>query len=48
MRMTDLEKLSEKVLAQEYLNLDELMFIYEKMPLPYLMYIADNIRRQKH
>jgi cyclic dehypoxanthinyl futalosine synthase len=48
MKMTDLEKLAERVLAQEYLNLDELILIYEKMPLPHLMYIADSIRQQKH
>jgi cyclic dehypoxanthinyl futalosine synthase len=46
--MTDLKKLLGKALAQEYLNLDELMLMYEKMPLPHLMYIADNIRQQKH
>jgi cyclic dehypoxanthinyl futalosine synthase len=47
-RMFDLEKLSEKALALEYLDLNELMLLYDKMPLPYLMYIADSIRRQKH
>ncbi|MDR0758402.1 MAG: radical SAM protein [Tannerella sp.] len=46
--MRDLEKLSEKALKQEYLSRDELILIYEKMPLPHLMYIADSIRRQKH
>ncbi|MDR1595042.1 MAG: radical SAM protein [Prevotellaceae bacterium] len=46
--MFDLEKLSEKALALEYLDLNELMLLYDKMPLPYLMYIADSIRRQKH
>jgi cyclic dehypoxanthinyl futalosine synthase len=48
MKMTDLERLLERALVQEYLNLDELILMYEKMPLPYLMYIADSIRRQKH
>jgi cyclic dehypoxanthinyl futalosine synthase len=46
--MTDLEKLSARALAQEHLSCDELVLMYEKMPLPYLMYIADTIRRQKH
>jgi cyclic dehypoxanthinyl futalosine synthase len=46
--MLDLKKLQEKALALEYLDSDELMLLYEKMPLPYLMYIADDIRRQKH
>jgi cyclic dehypoxanthinyl futalosine synthase len=46
--MTDLEKLSERALAQEYFSADELVLMYEKMPLPHLMYIADSIRRQKH
>jgi cyclic dehypoxanthinyl futalosine synthase len=44
----DLKKLSEKALAQKYLDQDELMAMYEQMPLPHLMYIADSIRRQKH
>jgi cyclic dehypoxanthinyl futalosine synthase len=48
MKMLDLEKLQEKALALEHLDLDELILLYEKMPLPYLMYIADSIRRQKH
>jgi cyclic dehypoxanthinyl futalosine synthase len=48
MRMLDLERLSERALAHEYLRLDELILMYEKMPLPHLMYIADEIRRQKH
>ncbi|MDR0385444.1 MAG: radical SAM protein [Prevotellaceae bacterium] len=43
-----MEKLQEKALRQEYLDLDELTLMYERMPLPYLMYIADSIRRQKH
>jgi cyclic dehypoxanthinyl futalosine synthase len=46
--MLDLKKLQEKALAQEYLDSDELVLLYEKTPLPHLMYIADNIRRQKH
>jgi cyclic dehypoxanthinyl futalosine synthase len=46
--MMNLEKLSERVLAQEYLSFDELALIYEKMPLSDLMYLADRIRRQKH
>lgn len=43
-----MERISEKALAQEYLDSDELMLIYEKMPLSHLMFIADNIRQQKH
>jgi cyclic dehypoxanthinyl futalosine synthase len=46
--MLDLKKVQEKALALEYLDLNELILLYEKMPLPYLMYIADSIRRQKH
>jgi cyclic dehypoxanthinyl futalosine synthase len=46
--MLDLEKLSERALAQDYLGLNELILMYEKMPLSQLMYIADSIRRQKH
>jgi cyclic dehypoxanthinyl futalosine synthase len=46
--MLNLEKLSEKALSLEYLGFDDLMLLYEKMPLPYLMHIADSIRRQKH
>jgi cyclic dehypoxanthinyl futalosine synthase len=46
--MLDLKKLSEKALAQEYLDRDELILLYEKLPLPHLMYIADSIRQQKH
>jgi cyclic dehypoxanthinyl futalosine synthase len=46
--MFNFEKLLDKALAQKYLNLDELVLMYEKMPLPYLMYAADSIRRQKH
>jgi cyclic dehypoxanthinyl futalosine synthase len=48
MKMLDLEKISERALAQEYLGLNELILMYEKMPLSQLMYIADSIRRQKH
>ncbi|MDR1338712.1 MAG: radical SAM protein [Prevotellaceae bacterium] len=43
-----MEKLSERALAREYLCLDELVLMYERMPLPHLMHIADSIRRQKH
>jgi cyclic dehypoxanthinyl futalosine synthase len=48
MKMFDLEQLSQKALAQEYLDADELVRMYETMPLPQLMFIADSIRRQKH
>jgi cyclic dehypoxanthinyl futalosine synthase len=44
----NLEKISEKALAQEYLTLDELLLMYQKSPLAHLMFIADNIRQQKH
>jgi cyclic dehypoxanthinyl futalosine synthase len=46
--MTDLDKLQERALQQEYLGRDELLTIYETMSLPRLMYIADSVRRRKH
>lgn len=44
----DLDIICKKALQQEYLNLAELVLLYNNAPLPYLMFIADHIRKQKH
>lgn len=43
-----MKKLLVKALNREWLGGEELLLLYNDMPLPYLMFAADSIRRQIH
>jgi len=44
----NIDNLYSKALNQEYLNLEELVFLYKTAPLSSLMFVANSIRKQKH